>query len=135
VLFNLQLKGIYPLIAHPERYREVQEHPNTVYRLIQTGCAIQVNSGSIEGTLGAKIQKTVNLLLEHKMVHAVGSDCHSSRSRMHVLQKSFTIVKKRFGAEYAKKLYMDNPSAILSGDEIDMEEVDKIEKKHFFVFK
>lgn len=134
ILFSLELKGIHPIIAHPERYRQVQQHPNTVYKLIESGCLIQVNSGSITGEFGKSVQKTANTLLEHNMVHFVASDCHSSKARMSLLNESYDMVAKKFGKNYAKKLYVDNPRDVLDGKEIEVEDAEKVKKKKFIIF-
>ena len=39
--------GITPIIAHPERYRVVIENPNIIKDWIESGCLIQINSGSV----------------------------------------------------------------------------------------
>ena len=37
VLYELQLKGIVPIIAHPERYSYIQKNPNKLLELIENG--------------------------------------------------------------------------------------------------
>ena len=43
-LFDLKMSGITPIIAHPERYKLVQENFSIVYDWINAGCLIQVDS-------------------------------------------------------------------------------------------
>ena len=57
-LFDLKMSGITPIIAHPERYKLVQENFNIIYDWINAGCLIQVDAGSLLGLLGQKAKKT-----------------------------------------------------------------------------
>ena len=51
VLFDLKMSGITPIIAHPERYKLVQENFNIVYDWINAGCLIQVDAGILLGLM------------------------------------------------------------------------------------
>ena len=51
-LYNLKMSGITPIIAHPERYKLVQENFSIVYDWINAGCLIQVDAGSLLGLMG-----------------------------------------------------------------------------------
>ena len=55
-LFKLQLKGITPIIAHPERYRGIQNDINLAKRWIERGCFIQIDCASILGGFGKNTQ-------------------------------------------------------------------------------
>ena len=50
--FDLKMKGVTPIIAHPERYRQVQENVDLVAEWLEGGCLIQVDAGSPLGFLG-----------------------------------------------------------------------------------
>ena len=45
------------MLAHVERYIEVQENPELIYEAIHAGAIIQVNSHSILGKSGKELQK------------------------------------------------------------------------------
>ena len=45
------MNGITPIIAHPERYKKVQNDLNIIFDWINAGCIIQVDSGSVLGFL------------------------------------------------------------------------------------
>ena len=53
-LYMLALKGITPIIAHPERYRPIQEDLSIIERLINSGCIMQIDAGSLLGQFGRK---------------------------------------------------------------------------------
>ncbi|MBF8984601.1 capsular biosynthesis protein [Lutibacter sp. B2] len=132
VLYKIQLKGIVPIIAHPERYVKVIEDPTIVKDLIEQGALIQVNAGSIRGSFGQDIQKTAKTLIKHNMVHLIGSDAHSSRSRRPTLSKAFDLVSEIMDEDYAKKIFYHNPNAIIHNEEIEIPQPIKIEKNKNF---
>lgn len=49
VIYSLFENNYIPIIAHPERYRFVQNNPNFVYDLVEKGVLFQSNYGSIIG--------------------------------------------------------------------------------------
>jgi len=132
-IFNLQIKGIKPVIAHPERCKAVMDNPNIVYRLINNKCFIQVNSGSIVGLYGRDAQKTANLLLQHNMVHFVASDCHSLKGRKSLLKEAYDMVAKKFSIGYADDLFINNQQKIINGESIITEEPLVIKRKKFWI--
>lgn len=115
VLFALQTKGIVPIIAHPERYAAVVEDPNLVLNWLKAGCLIQVNSGSVLGRFGAKIQETAKIMLTHNMVQFVASDAHGLERRGLNLGETFDSLVKIIGSSQARALVETNPAAMLAG--------------------
>lgn len=134
-LFKLQLKGVKPIIAHPERSRDIMNHPNIVYRLIKKECLMQVNAGSVLGLFGKQVQKTAITLLNHNMAHAIASDMHAGHERMEGLDKCFREISKKYGKAAANDLFIINPEKIISGEDIYPEDPERVEKKKFLIFK
>lgn len=133
VLFELQLKGIKPIIAHPERCRDIINHPNIVRSLIQNGCLMQVNAGSIMGFFGRHAQKAAHTLLKYNMVHAVASDSHAGYTRVTSLSDCFNLISKKYGADTANNLFINNPEKIINGEDIYFEEPKRILRKRFWI--
>lgn len=70
--------GYYPLLAHPERYRYLDE---TAYaRLHDMGIRFQMNLGSVSGYYGNTAMKKAAFLLEKGWYADIGTDCHSLRT-------------------------------------------------------
>jgi len=76
MLFELQIQGYTPLMAHPERYTYYQSDAAQYTRLKDLGCLFQLDLLSIQGNYGRTTQKTARMLLEQKMYDFVGSDMH-----------------------------------------------------------
>ena len=134
VVFSLQTKGITPIIAHPERYLAVVRDPNLILQWIDIGCLIQMNSGSILGRFGQKIQETAKILLDHNMVHLLASDGHAVSRRGMNLHKAYVEVEKLIGTEKTMQLVQGNPELIIHGKPLPAAEAQPYQKKERFWF-
>jgi protein-tyrosine phosphatase len=76
-IFQLKVKGCTPVLAHPERYQYLQSNFERIEDLNSRGVLMQLNALSLIGHYGKPIQKVAAMLIEKKMVHFVGSDCHN----------------------------------------------------------
>ena len=113
VIYNLRLKGILPIIAHPERYLRVQEDPNLLYPLIEMGALGQVNTGSITGFFGNRARKCARILFDHNMAHLIGTDAHSSGRRAPRMKEAVRRLDQWLGPEGADEIVNRTPPAIL----------------------
>jgi protein-tyrosine phosphatase len=78
-LFNLRIAGYKPVLAHPERYSFLAMHRDKFTELFEQGILFQINLFSLIGYYSPQVKKTAEFLIENKMVHMIGSDCHGQR--------------------------------------------------------
>ena len=76
LLYQLQLRGYLPILAHPERYRNIMEHPEVVRQWVEKGILLQSNVGSFLGEFGGSAQTNVSWLQRRGLIHFLGSDAH-----------------------------------------------------------
>ena len=76
ILFELQLKGYIPVLAHPERYSYFFNDFKAFEKLKSAGCLFQLNLMSTVGHYGADSVRIADKLLGEKMIDYVGSDIH-----------------------------------------------------------
>jgi protein-tyrosine phosphatase len=76
ILFDLQLAGYIPVLAHPERYLFYHNNFNEYIKLKRAGCLFQLNLLSAVGYYGPQITKIAEQLLTKGMYSYVGSDVH-----------------------------------------------------------
>lgn len=76
VLFELQLKGYKPVLAHPERYNFYHASFENYYKLKTAGCLFQLNLLSLTPQYGKFVQKVSTRLLKENMYDLVGTDTH-----------------------------------------------------------
>jgi protein-tyrosine phosphatase len=89
-LFQLQIKGYQPIIAHPERYLYFGAHKNLYDELYDMDCVFQLNLLSLVGYYGKKQEELANYLIKKKYVSLLGSDLHNIR-HINILRASTTI--------------------------------------------
>jgi len=75
-LFELQLAGYIPVLAHPERYGFYHNNFTEYSKLKKAGCLFQINLLSAVGYYGPEVMKTAEKLLENNMIDFTGSDVH-----------------------------------------------------------
>jgi protein-tyrosine phosphatase len=75
-LFNLQVAGYTPVIAHYERYPYYFGDFKKVDDLRERNIQIQVNLNSLTGHYGPGVKKMAEQLIKNKQVDFLGTDCH-----------------------------------------------------------
>lgn len=114
VIFKLIENNIVPIIAHPERYKFVQEKPDNVKKLIDSGCLIQSNIGSILGIYGKHAKKTIIYLLKNSLVHFLATDAHRENTIYPMLKKAIKKIERIIGKEKIEELTKTNAQKILN---------------------
>lgn len=79
VLYDLQLEGYQPILAHPERYLFYHFKQEEYKKLKKVGCKFQVNLLSVTGYYGKPVLDIAQKLLDEGMIDFVGSDAHHER--------------------------------------------------------
>ena len=115
MLHELQLAGLQPIITHPERNGLLRAQPERLARWVKLGCAAQVTAGALTGGFGSSAQRDAMRWIEQGLIHIVASDAHNLRRRPLALRPAFEAVRKRFGEEVAKALFIENPRAAWEG--------------------
>lgn len=76
ILFEIQLKGYKPVLAHPERYGFYHANFESFYKLKKAGCLFQLNLLSLTQHYGKNVQKIANKLINENLYDFVGTDTH-----------------------------------------------------------
>lgn len=111
--------SLTPVIAHPERYRCVQQSARGLFYWMERGCLTQVNRGSIFGRFGESAKMCVDHLLKKRMVTCIASDAHKPYERTTYMADIKEYMESQYSFEYSKKLLYDNPRRILEGKKLE----------------
>ena len=130
-IFKLQLKGITPIIAHPERYRGVQNNINLVKSWIDRGYIIQIDCSSILGGFGKETKSAALNLLDNNLCHLVGSDAHNNKNRNFFLKETLQFIGSYISKE-AAAIIQENSRRILNGDECELNINPRIKRTSIF---
>lgn len=89
-LFNLQINGYQPVLAHPERYLYFGDDKKKYDELHEAGCFFQLNLLSLNGYYGKGPQELAEYLIKKKYVDLLGTDLHHDR-HLQALQSSWQL--------------------------------------------
>jgi protein-tyrosine phosphatase len=117
IIFELNLRGIKVVIAHPERYFWLADDEDILDYMIHSGVIFQLDAGSLTGSFSRKVMKFGWEMIEKGIAHYVASDAHNVGGRsFNELLKAREFVFRNRGKEVSELLFNRNPSAVLNGD-------------------
>lgn len=118
-LYDLACAGYWPVVAHAERCMALAADTEKVRELIDMGCYIQVNAGSITGQAGFGMKRAARRLLKEELVHFVATDAHRESGKRSVQLEACSIyLQKKYGRELADRVLWKNAEKILTNTEI-----------------
>jgi protein-tyrosine phosphatase len=108
----LMQRNIRPMIAHPERNRQVMRDPTLLEPFVEAGCWLQITGGSVLGHFGDPAQEVARQLLVADQVTVVASDGHNRKARQPALRQAFIRIARDYGQKRAAHLMQDMPATI-----------------------
>lgn len=114
---KIQMAGYLPVIAHVERYHVLREEKR-FHELKSTGCCLQVNYSSLEGTfLDVHTRWSRNKILGNH-IHFLGTDMHHSARRSPAIKKSLKWLERNTNKELQEALTSRNAENLLANRQI-----------------
>ena len=92
ILFDLKMAGVTPIIAHPERYKDVQDNIDIVKKISEQ-------------------------IVKNGWCHIIGSDSHDNKKRNFNLLEAVNTVHNWIGNE-VNTMVNENPKAVIEGKPI-----------------
>lgn len=120
VLYEIQLQGTTPIIAHPERNQILAKHPEMLYAFSQRGILAQVTSTSITGLFGRSVAQVARRFLSDGSVQVMASDGHTPNHRAPLMYDAYCAVKRLWGVQYARRVGWENPAHIVKGQPVEI---------------
>jgi protein-tyrosine phosphatase len=105
-------RRIRPLIAHPERNKDVIRDWRKIAPFVSMGCWLQVTAGSVAGDFGPNARDTALTLLEQGWVRILASDAHNIEHRPPEMEEGRQAAGKVIGEAESWLLVRDNPAMI-----------------------
>jgi protein-tyrosine phosphatase len=128
LLFNLQISGFIPIMAHPERsmsqdgmFETLLEWYDQGYILLQVNASSMVHDHRISQERQERYsrrKKHVGRLLDREIVHFVSSDAHNIASRPPQNKLAYDVVAKDYGIRTAEELFTSNARKIINHQNI-----------------
>jgi tyrosine-protein phosphatase YwqE len=79
ILFEMQMQGYQPIIAHPERYIYLERNKDFYEELKDIGCLFQLNTLSLSNHYGKSVHELAQYLIKKGYYDLVGTDLHNFR--------------------------------------------------------
>ncbi len=112
--FRMNVRGVRPVVAHPERYAPVFRSSEPVAALVDHGALLLLDIMSLTGHYGRKAERAAGRLLEDGLYYAACSDSHKPADAEIVAQGIDRLVEL-LGTDDARELLVDHPCKILEG--------------------
>ncbi|MGH2564898.1 MAG: CpsB/CapC family capsule biosynthesis tyrosine phosphatase, partial [Ginsengibacter sp.] len=94
-LFDMQMQGYQPVLAHPERYIYLENSKDFYDELKGIGCLFQINLLSLTGYYGRTVNELAHYLIKKGYYSLAGTDLHNSQQLKRLHDPSLTIGLKK----------------------------------------
>ncbi len=131
-IFQVQVRGYVPILAHPERCVGLMRRLDALRPLVERGALVQITAGSLEGTFGRTAQEAAQRLLAAGLAHVIASDAHDAEHRPPRLSRAEALAAAIVGPERAHALVATTPAAILNDQTLDVEPPRPAERRRWF---
>lgn len=112
--FQMHVRGLRPVLAHPERYSPLSSTSEPVERMVNSGVLLLLDVMSLEGKYGSAPRKAAERMLEEGLYYAACSDTHRPND-VAVAEKAIARLRELVGDDDAEMLLADHPQRILDG--------------------
>lgn len=102
-----------PILAHPERYASLQNHPEYCRPITELGVKLQINAYDIRKNVNTNTRNLTRKLLEDQLVSFVGSDAHGAVRRAPDLLDGVQWIYDHCPEDYADAIVHDNAEEII----------------------
>lgn len=128
-IYELQIRGIKPIIAHPERYKPFIKKPSMINALAKEGMLFQLNAGSIAGSFGKDVKKTAAKYLENDIYSFIGSDGHRDKGRDTDMTEALKALERT-----QRHRFESNGKAMIKNEDVNFKGTLVKEKKFLGIF-
>ncbi len=115
MLFQIALAAVTPILAHPERYPDIQRDLSIARALVGRGVLLQISAASLLARRGAA-GATARALLREGLAALVASDAHCAEGV--VLEQACAQVEALLGEQGARQVLVENPRRLARGEEV-----------------
>ena len=112
-LYRLLNAGYHPVLAHAERYQELNRRWDLFDELKNHGVVIQIDADSVLGNWTRQAKQMSLQLLKRRLADLICSDAHNLVDRPSELTRCCAVVSKRFGEDYAEQLFYARAAQII----------------------
>ncbi|WP_438434454.1 tyrosine-protein phosphatase [Gorillibacterium sp. sgz500922] len=117
MLYELRVRELIPVIAHPERNAVLADKPSLLEALTELGALGQVTARSLLGGFGSKAGKAAWQMVRQGYAPLVATDAHDLTRRPFELSAAYRLIQQRLGTP-AGQLLQDNARRLLVDEDL-----------------
>jgi len=106
---------VRPMIAHPERNKDIMRDPALLGAFVNAGCLVQITADALDGGFGARSRECAVEFLERGWVNVMASDAHDCLARPPRLSRGLAVARRLVGEAAAFEMVHGLPLRILGG--------------------
>lgn len=107
--------GVRPMIAHPERNKDLMRDPARLGAFVDAGCLVQLTADALDGGFGEKSRECSVEFLERGWVSVLASDAHDCEARPPRISRGLAVARGIVGDSAAQEMVQGLPSRIVGG--------------------
>lgn len=112
--FDLRVRRLRPVLAHPERYHPVWKDVHALDPLLDGGAVLLLDVAALAGKYGSAPERAARKLLDAGYYEAACSDAHRVAD-VGAVAEGITRLEELAGIEEARYLLSEGPAAIMNG--------------------
>ncbi len=122
-LAKMKAAGIHTILAHPERYKAIQQDWNLAKRICDLGVLLQVNAFDLSLNKSAATRDLAQWMAQERLISFLGSDMHGTRegSRKPRMKEGIRWLYEHTAEEYANDVVRRNAEKYLGIPKISAE--------------
>ena len=122
-LAKMRLAGINTILAHPERYRAIQQDWNLAKRICDLGVLLQVNAYDLCLNKNDATRKLAQWMAQERLISFIGSDMHGTRegARRPQMKEGVRWLYEHTDEEYANDVVRRNAEKYLGVQKLPVE--------------
>jgi protein-tyrosine phosphatase len=113
-LFRIRMRGLLPVLAHPERYHSLCRQSERMEAIGRTA-ALVIDLGALDGAHGPVACEAAQRLVRENLAHAAASDVHDADDAK-AAAAGIQWLKRKVGLAGMQRLLDENPRRILQGE-------------------
>jgi protein-tyrosine phosphatase len=108
-------RRIRPMIAHPERNKDILRDPKKILPFVREGCLLQLTADAVCGEFGEDAARRAAEFLDQGWVTVLASDAHDTVARPPRMAPGRDAAARIIGEQAARALVEDTPRRIAHG--------------------
>jgi protein-tyrosine phosphatase len=112
--FHMQVRGVRPVLAHPERYSPLWKDDEPLRLLTERGTLALLDVMALVGKYGKRPQRTAEAWLDDGLYYAACTDSHRPDD-LEMVEEALERLRALRGVDEARRLLDEHPRRILAG--------------------